>query len=86
MLLMATGGIMWTDVSLMRGILLGGFAGKMWENSHIFILCLDRTPLNCSCGDVDQIDEIHINDMTETLFEERYCNFVIFSRPIISSA
>ena len=28
MLLMDTGGTMWTGVSLMRGILLGGFAGK----------------------------------------------------------
>ena len=30
-----------------------------------------RAPLPCSCGDVDQIDEIHIADMTEELFLER---------------
>merc|ERR1711970_951056 len=30
-----------------------------------------RAPLPCTCGDVDQIDEIHIADMTEDLFLER---------------
>ena len=32
----------------------------------------NRPPLKCSCEDVDQIDEIHIDDITEKLYVERY--------------
>jgi len=31
-----------------------------------------RAPLECSCGDIDQIDEVDIADITEEMYEERY--------------
>ena len=74
MLPMATGGIIWRDVSLMKDILLGDFVGQIvtiLTNEQQLFCVFKRTPLNCSCGDVDQIDEVHISDMTEELFEDR---------------
>ena len=33
---------------------------------------MNRTPLPCTCDDVDQIDEIHSESITEDLFAEKY--------------
>jgi len=39
-----------------------------------------RTPLNCSCWDVDQIDDVDINDITEEQYKQRYA---YSNRPLV---
>lgn len=39
-----------------------------------------RAPLNCSCIDVNRIDEITLNDINEKIFEERYA---YSNRPVV---
>ena len=58
----------------MRDILLEDTAGKVaniYEIKEIYSSYLKRTPLNCSCGDVDQIDDVDINDITEEQYKQR---------------
>jgi len=63
----------------MRDTLLGGSAGKITYYLGIHLSC-DRAPLPCTCGDIDQIDEVHIDDITEDLFMDKYA---YSNRPVV---
>jgi len=56
------------------------YEGKCIIDEGYFAGGFCRAPLPCSCGDIDKIDEVHIDDMTEVLFMEKYA---YSNRPVV---